>query len=112
MIIRIIIWVFGIFVLSRIVLNYENKKLTAKQLIFWVIVWIIVVGVTTWPYLTDKLANYLGVRRGVDVALFLAIILLFYLVFRVYIVLFDIESEITEIAKNVALKDIKKRKRS
>lgn len=111
MIIRIIIWVFGIFVLSRIVLNYENKKLKAKQLIFWVIVWIMVVGITTWPYLTDKLANYLGVQRGVDVAVYLAIVLLFYLVFRIYVVMFDIESEITSIAKEVALKDLKKRKK-
>ena len=109
MVIRIIIWVFGLFVLSRIILNYERKKLSVGQFILWVLIWILVVGFSTWPYLTDRFAHYLGIRRGLDAAIYISIILIYYLVFRIYVKLFDIESEITEIVKGVAIKDIKNR---
>ncbi len=109
MIIRIIIWIFALFVLSRLVLNYEKKKISNFGLIFWVLIWLIVVGFTTWPNISDQVAHYLGISRGTDAALYLAIILLFYLVFRLYIRFFDIESEITEIVKKVAVKNLKKK---
>lgn len=110
MVIRIIIWVVGLVVLSRIVLNYENKKISLGQMILWIIIWLFVIGFTTWPYITDQLAHYVGVKRGTDIALFIAVILLFYLVFRVYTKLVEIESEITEVVKGVAVKNITKGK--
>jgi len=112
MVIRIIIWAIGLLVLSRIVLSYENKKISLGQMFLWIAIWVFVIAFTTWPFITDQLAHYVGVKRGTDIALFIAVILLFYLVFRVYTKLVDIESEITEVVKGVAVKNIIKGKRT
>jgi hypothetical protein len=110
MIIKIIIWVVGLLVLSRIIANYENKKISLGQLLLWSIIWLLVIAFTTWPYITDQLAHAVGVKSGTDIALFIAVILLFYLMFRVYVKLIDVESNITEIVKGIAVKNIVKGK--
>ncbi len=83
--------------------------MTGREFFIWLIFWLLVLTATFWPKLTDKLANFVGVGRGVDLMIYLSIIVLFFAVFKIIIKLKQIDRNITKIVREVALKDKEKK---
>ncbi|MFH1457253.1 MAG: DUF2304 family protein [Patescibacteria group bacterium] len=112
MIIKILIIIFILFVISRLILRFKDGMVSNKELIFWSGVWIMVIIVTLLPWTADFLAKFIGVARGVDAALYVAIIIILYGIFRISVRLEHIEYEITKIVRQEALqkKDSKEKK--
>ncbi|MBI2453281.1 DUF2304 family protein [Candidatus Peregrinibacteria bacterium] len=109
MAIQILVSIFVIFAISRIVLQYKYDNVTIKQFIFWIIIWGSILGIVFWPRLIEKIADSLGIGRGIDVFVYFGIILLFYLVYRSYIKMENLERDITKIVGGIALKDLDKK---
>lgn len=110
--IQIFLLIFIAFFLSRVFLRSREKVISAKTSLFWTIVWIIALIGILLPATTSKIATLLGVGRGVDVIIYLALSLLFYLVFRLYVMIEDIRREITSLVREIALSNIKKKNKS
>lgn len=103
--IQLVLLIFIIFFLSRVYLRVREKVITVKTAIFWTLVWLVALTGILLPGTTTKIASIFGVGRGVDVILYLAVSLLFYLVFRIYVTLEDLRREITKVVRMVALSD-------
>ncbi len=105
MVIKIIISLFVAFALSRAILRYREKSFGIFALLFWTLIWLII-GFFVWkPASSDTIARILGVGRGVEALLAIAVVGLFYAVFRVYVKLEWIEHEISAVVRNFALRD-------
>jgi hypothetical protein len=102
--IGIIISVFAVFALSRVILRSKDNSISTMESLFWVIIWIAVVILTTFPQITDKLSEIAGIGRGVDTAFFIAIILLLYIVFRLYIKIDNLDKDITNLNTKLSKK--------
>lgn len=96
---------FAIFALSRAYLRFKEHKLSSFAFIFWLGIWIAGVIAIFIPELTTDLARFLGIGRGVDIVLYASIVIIFYLLFKIYIKIEDTQREITELTRKVALKD-------
>lgn len=105
---QLIAGVFAIFALSRAYLRYRERKLSSFTFIFWMFVWIAGIGFIIFPDITTKFAQMIGVGRGADAVLYSSVVVLFYLIFRLYIKIEDTERHITEIVRKIALKKVKK----
>lgn len=82
--------------------------MTALEFGFWSLLFLLAsIGVLA-PGLTTMAANFLGIGRGSDLAVYASIVVLFYLVFRIYILIEDIRQEITELIRRIALEKTKK----
>ena len=103
MILKILVLVFAIWILLRLTASYREKRIDTFNFVVWSLIWLLVVVVVSHPYYTDKVARWVGVGRGTDIAFFVAFLLLFYLVFRLYVKITAIESDLTELAKHIAL---------
>lgn len=103
MLIQIILLIFIIFVLSRTVLQFRRGLISSKELTFWFILWLAVGVVVILPQTASFLANLLGVGRGADLVIYLSIVVLFYIVFRIFIRLDRLDREITKIVRELAL---------
>jgi len=99
-IIGIIIFIFALFALSRVVLRSKDKSISFGESLFWVIIWVTVTGITMFPQITDEVSKVIGVGRGVDTAFFVAIIILLYIVFRLYVKIDKLDRDITELTIN------------
>lgn len=108
--IQIFLVVFIVFFLSRVFLRSREKVISAKTAIFWMFVWAIALIGVILPATTSKIAAFFGVGRGVDVILYLALSLLFYLVFRLYVMIEDVRREITSLVREIALANTAKKK--
>lgn len=105
MVIQILLVVFLIFAVSRVLMQLKSGNLTASSFIFWSALFLIaIIGVVN-PELTTKIANMLGIGRGADVIIYISIVLLFYLVFRLSITIEDLRHEITKLVREIALKE-------
>jgi len=62
------------------------------------------------PQTASFLANLLGVGRGADLVIYLSILVLFYIVFRIFIRLDRLDREITKIVRELALQKKDKNK--
>lgn len=110
--IQIIIALFALFALSRVYLRFKEKKLSSLSFVFWLAVWVLGVWAVLDPDLTGKIANFLGIGRGVDAVIYASIAIIFYLIFRLYIKLEDTERHITELTKKIALNQVLNKKTS
>ncbi|HLD05555.1 MAG TPA: DUF2304 family protein [Candidatus Nanoarchaeia archaeon] len=102
--IQVVIVVFALWALSRAFLRYKDKSLSAWEMVFWSVVWLLVVWVGLSPDTPSWIAGVLGIGRPVDVLVYTSLLLLFYMIFRIYVKLDHHERQMTEVVRKVALK--------
>jgi small membrane protein len=103
--IQILIIVFALFALSRVFLRFRDNKLTKNEFLFWTLVWLAVVVFAFMPQVTSIVSSILGIGRGVDLVIYLSIIVLFYLMFRLYVKVDSIRKDITQLVRKFAIED-------
>lgn len=105
---QIIIAIFAIFALYRVIAQFLKHRITRNELFFWIIFWILVLAVGTFPSIINYIANIVGIGRGVDVAIYLSILIIFYLLFKVFVRLDRIDKDLTKIVRKISLSDSNK----
>jgi len=103
--IQIVLVAFILFATSRVLLRIKEKVISVQAGFFWILIWLAAFIGVILPKTTTKLASYFGVGRGVDVIVYMSLALLFYLVFRIYVMIEDIRHEITFLIRQLALQN-------
>jgi len=106
---QIIIVLFLVFALSRVILRFRGGQIKQGEFIFWAIIFLVAILGITLPFEATRLANFMGIGRGVDLVVYVSIAVLFYLVFRLYVMLQDIRRDMSEIVRRFALENRKKK---
>lgn len=109
--IQILLFIFVLFAASRVILRFREKVISTKTALFWVIIWSSAAAGILLPQTTTRIASYFGIGRGVDVIVYVALAILFYLVFRIYVMVEDLRHEITFLVREMALKNTRKKSR-
>lgn len=107
-ILQLVLVIFLIFALTRVALRFRGGQLTVVEFCFWSLLFFVSALGIVFPDLTTKAAGILGIGRGVDLAIYASIVVLFYLVFRIYILIEDVRQEITELVRKIAIEKGKK----
>ena len=105
---QIFLSIFLFFAFSRVILRLKSGELSTFGFFFWIFIFGSAIVIVLFPGLTGSVADALGIGRGVDAVIYVSIVILFYLVFRLYIYLEDLKREITQLISKIALKDLKK----
>ena len=101
--IQIILLALILFFISRVILRAREKVIPIKTAIFWLIIWLAALVGILLPKTTTQIAEIFGVGRGVDIIVYISLALLFYLVFRVYVMIEDLRRDITSLVRQIAL---------
>ena len=105
--IQVIVVIFLVFAFSRVWLRTREGTLGTGMFLFWTVIWIFAILAIINPNLTTEFANKIGVGRGVDAAIYISLLLLFYLNFRNNVQLENLRHEITKLTREIALKNKK-----
>ena len=108
MFIKVLILAFIVFALWRTALKYRQNEITGRELSIWAVFWFLVAAATLAPKKTDVIAQWLGVERGADLLVYLSIIALFFLVFRIIVKLEKMDRDITKVVRKNALDEVEK----
>lgn len=70
--------------------------------VLWVFLWLIGLFIIYYPGFLTKIANILNIGRGADFALYISIILLFYLVYKVNLKIGKLTRDLTKIVRKIS----------
>lgn len=105
-VIQLVLIVFAAFGFGAAAQRFRRGGLSRLQLALWSLLWVGIIAVVVRPETASLLARTLGVGRGADVVVYLAIAALFYLQFRMFGRLEDHEQQITDLTRALALRDL------
>lgn len=103
--IQIVLVCFAVFAMSRVFIRFRRGGMRVANLGLWGLFWTLVVVAALRPETTDLFARWLGVGRGVDTAMYLSFLTIFYLVFRLFTKLEDLDRQLTRVVRANAIKD-------
>jgi len=103
-IIKIVVTLFALFALSRAILRFKKKEISKKEVLWWSLLWLTLIIVALLPGFTTFFANLFGIGRGADVVLYASVIILFYLIFKIYVKIEQVEKNLTKIVRKLTLK--------
>ena len=89
----------------RAAARYRSHELSASEFGGWYLFWLVVGAVAAVPNLASRAAAAVGVGRGSDLAVYLAVLLAFYLIARTYLRLERLEHNLTKLVRDQALRD-------
>ncbi len=77
---------------------------------FWIVFWVALISIVSLPTaLLDRIANIIGIGRGVDLVMYISIALLFFLVFKLHIKLEAMKRDVTHVVRKQALENVNKK---
>jgi len=93
----------GIIGIIFTLLRFREGKMSLGMLLVWNIIWILIIIISIFPRSTGEFASLTGVGRGLDLIFILGIIGCYYLIFKIYNMIENIEQEITHLVREIAL---------
>jgi hypothetical protein len=90
--IQIVLVCFAVFAMSRVLIRFRRGGMRGFELFLWLVFWIA--------------AQWLGVGRGVDTAMYLSLLVIFYLLFRAFGKMEDLDRQLTRVVRANALREM------
>lgn len=104
--IQFLLLAFILFALVKVILRYGNRQIRKFQFLFWVAVWVAAAVIISHPDTSTFLADLVGIGRGADLILYVSFLIVFYLIFRIHLMLNRLEQDITQIVSGIALEQL------
>ena len=92
-----------VIILGQLVLKVLKDRTAIVKLVFWVIFWgIALIFIWLPTNLLDNIGKFTGVGRGIDVLVYLSIIILFYSNLRLGSRIDKLEKQITKLVREIS----------
>jgi len=92
-----------IFIIYKTIISFKKGNLSKNFTLTWLLLWVGVLFFIIEQNTLIRIAHLIGISRGVDLVIYLSIILLFYLIYRIFYSLNEINQKITKIIREQAL---------
>lgn len=106
---QVVVVLFALFAFSRTLLRLRDSKISMKEFLLWNIVWVSIAVIVFQPWVTDMVSQKFGISRGIDFVVYITVLVILYLIFRLFVQLESMEQEMTKIASAIALQNPKKK---
>lgn len=98
---------FAIVMILKGISRLNRGEMSVRKFILWILVWSGISAVALFPEFVKIASNLTGLESGINALIFFGFIFLFYLVFRLFMIVEHLEREITNIVRNEALENFK-----
>lgn len=86
----------------------RQKELSSILFLGWLSVWVALAVVVIFPAIVSWIANAVGIGRGVDLVIYLAIFSLFYFIFKINLRINKLEKNNSELIRKIAMQNARK----
>lgn len=108
MLLPIIATIFLVIATLKVWNKYRDRTFSLRESVLWTVLWL-AVGIVFWqPEITSRLAEFFGIGRGADLIVYIAIIVIVYLLFRLFVHVDKMDRQITKLVRTMALRDEEK----
>jgi len=110
LLIQILAIIFFLFAIIKVVLRFRSDELSFSNMLIWVLFWLLILVIVIAPNSTFYFANMLGIGRGADLVVYISIVILFFIIFKLMVRISKIEKGITKIVRKDAIENVKAKK--
>lgn len=105
MIQQIIALLILIFFISKLIFQWRKKTINLNEFVFWLIFWLIAGLLIIFIKPIDKLVMNMGFSSsGINLIFYVAVLFLFYLIFKMRLRIVKMEKDITELSRKLSLR--------
>lgn len=104
---QVVVLIFALFAWSRAMLRFKDRKISLGEFFFWTIIWLLVITTSLLPRTAEIMADFFGISRPIDLAVYVSILLLLYLIFRLYVKNEQLQQEMTKLVREIAVRNPK-----
>jgi small membrane protein len=105
---QILILIIISIIIYKAAKRFYKKEISAVLFILWTLFWLVVATINLFPSIISKAAEFFGIGRGVDLLIYLSIIILVYVNFKQYLRLNKIERNFYELIRRISIEKAKK----
>jgi hypothetical protein len=92
--------------ISKSYVDFRARAESLQMFVFWTVTWTMIVLLAVFPSIIDVLMAFsAGPRTGLGTVFGMAIVFLFFVMYRIYVKLERIEQNLTKTIQELALKD-------
>ncbi len=91
--------------ISKSYVDFRARKESAQMFLLWTLTWIGIVLVALFPSIIDSMIAVGGGRAGIGTFLGMALVFLFFLMYRMYVRMEGLEQKLTLVVQKIALKE-------
>ncbi|NCD00902.1 DUF2304 domain-containing protein [bacterium] len=103
---QIIALIIILFFVSRLLIQKKKKNINLSEFIFWNIFWILAALAIIFLKQIDVFVSKLGFSStGINFLLYLATMILFYLIFKLRLRLNNLENKLTKLTRSIAINE-------
>ena len=102
LVIQILLGIFAIFVMIKVIQGLRNKTMGIIESVFWTGLWIIMLIIAIFPRIID-FSRFVGIQNAINFLTYTSILVLFYLVFRLYGALDKQEQKFNTLLKELTI---------
>jgi len=100
---QVIAIIIILYFLVKLYIQKRNKKISKNEFLFWVVFWTLAVLAILSIKWIDKIVANLGFSgSGIEILLYLSVVILIYFVFKLRLRLEKIEKDITKIVREIS----------
>lgn len=107
---QLLIIIFALFALSRVILRLKDNEITISEFVFWAFVWSGLILIAFIPNILVEFSQFFGIGRGLDFLTIFGIVFIFYLIFKIFVKIEKLQSDITLLTRSIAIKNAKDKK--
>jgi len=100
---QLLISIIVLIAIANVIAKKKDNTLGPKAMLFWILFWLAVVCVVIWPNSVQLIADYIGIGRGADVVVYSALVVLFFLVFKMNIKIEGLKRDLTKVVREKSL---------
>lgn len=107
--IQIVAIIFALFMMYFSYLHYRRREFTAMEFSFWMTLWVGLAFIVIFPRSASFILRTFSISRTFDLVIIVAIIVLFGVTFRNYVILKRVAKKVEEFVRAHALEDHEKK---
>ncbi len=108
MLLPIIATIFLVIATLKAWNKYREHTFSLMESVLWTLLWL-AIGIVFWqPEITSRLALFFGIGRGADLIVYIAIVVIVYLLFRLFVHIDKMDRQITKLVRTIALNNEEK----
>lgn len=103
MLIKYILIAIIVLIIWRITSQFRRGGLHIREYLLWLMFWFGGIFIILRPETATLAANLVGIGRGADFIVYISVIIVFYLVYRILVRQEKMEKEITKIVREISI---------
>ena len=108
LLIQFILIIFFLVAIIKVIDRYRANDLPIWGMIYWVLFWLVAGIIVVLPDTTFYFARLAGISRGADLIVYVALVLIFFMIFRLLVKVDGLNKDITKLTRKMALDEEKK----